>query len=79
MRFTITPKRELFKRDPMIYGHFLEHFHRQIYGGVFEPGSPLSDEDGFRKDVLEALRKIRTPLFAGREAALYLPTIGKRV
>lgn len=62
MRFTITPKRELFKRDPMIYGHFLEHFHRQIYGGVFEPGSPLSDEDGFRKDVLEALRKIRTPI-----------------
>ena len=30
----------------MIFGGFLEHFERQIYGGVFEPGSPLSDENG---------------------------------
>ena len=62
MRFTVTPERTLFKRDPMLYGHFLEHFHRQIYGGVFDPGSPLSDEDGFRTDVLEALRRIRVPI-----------------
>lgn len=62
MRLHITPDRILFKRDPMLYGHFLEHFHRQIYGGVFEPGSPLADEDGFRTDVLKALKKIRTPI-----------------
>jgi hypothetical protein len=24
----------------MIYGHFIEHFHRQIYGGIFDPGNP---------------------------------------
>ena len=59
MRFHINPERELHKRDPMLYGHFLEHFHRQVYGGVFDPASPLADEDGFRRDVLEALRKIR--------------------
>ena len=29
--------------DRMIFGQFLEHFHRQVYGGVFEPGSPLTD------------------------------------
>ena len=46
----------------MIFGHFLEHFHRQIYGGVFDPSSPFSDEDGFREDVIEALRRIRTPI-----------------
>ena len=62
MRFHITPERTRFKRDPMLYGHFLEHFHRQIYGGIFDPGSPLSDEDGFRADVLEALRRIRVPV-----------------
>ena len=62
MRFTITPERTRFKRDPMLYGHFLEHFHRQVYGGVYDPGSPLSDEDGFRADVLEALRRIRVPV-----------------
>ena len=49
-------------RDFMIFGHFLEHFHRQIYGGVYDPGSHLSDENGFRRDVIEALRKINTPV-----------------
>lgn len=58
----LSPKRHLFKRSEMIYGHFLEHFHRQVYGGVFEPGSPLADEDGFRQDVIQALRDIQTPI-----------------
>ena len=48
--------------DPMIFGHFIEHFHRQVYGGIFEPGSPLSDELGLRKDVIEALREIKVPI-----------------
>ena len=34
----IDRRRELGHRDPMIYGHFIEHFHRQIYGGVYDPG-----------------------------------------
>ena len=45
--------------SPMIFGGFIEHFHRQIYGGLFEPGSPLSDERGFRKDVIEALKELK--------------------
>ncbi len=49
-------------RDFMIFGHFLEHFHRQIYGGVYDPGSRLADERGFRRDVIEALRQIKTPV-----------------
>ena len=44
------------RRD--IYGYFLEHFHRIIYGGIFEPGSLLSDERGFRMDVAEAPREL---------------------
>ena len=48
--------------DPMIFGSFLEHFHRQIYGGVFEPGSKLADADGFRTDVIAALKEIKTPI-----------------
>lgn len=52
----------LTRRDPMIFGGFLEHFGRQIYGGVFEPGSPLADENGFRTDVLEALTELRAPV-----------------
>ncbi|MDR3228777.1 MAG: hypothetical protein LBT53_05130 [Puniceicoccales bacterium] len=48
--------------NKMIFGQFIEHFHRQIYGGIFEPGSPLSDEKGFRKDVIEALRELKIPI-----------------
>ena len=48
--------------DRMLFGQFIEHIHRQVYGGIFEPGSPLSDETGFRRDVLEALRELRIPI-----------------
>ena len=46
----------------MIFGGFLEHFGRQVYGGVFEPGSPLADDDGFREDVVAALRELKCPI-----------------
>ena len=58
----VNPKRALFERNPLIYGHFLEHFHRQIYDGIFDPQSPFADEDGFRTDVIEALKNIQTPI-----------------
>lgn len=58
----INTKRKIGKRDKKIYGHFLEHFHRQIYDGIYDPKSPLSDDRGFRKDVAEALRNINTPV-----------------
>ncbi len=50
------------EKSPMLFGHFLEHFHRQIYSGVYDPKNPLSDSDGFRTDVIEALKKIKTPV-----------------
>ena len=62
MQYSVNTKRVLGKRDIMLYGHFIEHFHRQIYGGVYDPGNPLSDEDGFRTDVLDAMRKIKVPV-----------------
>ncbi len=58
----ILPDHVVGNRDFMIFGHFLEHFHRQIYGGIYDPGSHLADENGFRRDVIEALRKIKTPV-----------------
>jgi alpha-L-arabinofuranosidase len=61
-RLWINPRRLIGRRDRKIYGQFLEHFHRQVYGGVFEPGSTLCDERGFRTDVIEALRRIGTPV-----------------
>ena len=45
-----------------IYGQFIEHFGRQVYGGIYDPGHPLSDADGFRRDVIAALRRLRIPV-----------------
>jgi len=58
----IDPYRRIGPVDPMIYGQFIEHLGRCIYGGLFEPGSPLSDERGYRRDVLEAARRLRPPI-----------------
>lgn len=45
--------------SPLLFGGFLEHFDDQIYGGIFEPGSPLADARGFRTDVIAALKELR--------------------
>jgi alpha-L-arabinofuranosidase len=58
-RFVINTKSPLKKYDPMIFGGFIEHFQDQIYGGLFEPGSPLSDERGFRKDVIATMKELK--------------------
>lgn len=58
----INPLREIGKRDKKIFGQFIEHFHRQIYGGIYEPGSSLSSQKGFREDVMKALQKIEVPV-----------------
>ena len=48
--------------DPRIYGSFIEHLGRAVYGGIYEPGHPLADENGFRTDVMEAVRKLGVPI-----------------
>jgi alpha-N-arabinofuranosidase len=58
-RLDIDPDQESWSYSPMIFGGFIEHFHRQIYGGLFDPGSPLSDSNGFRVDVIHALRELK--------------------
>jgi alpha-N-arabinofuranosidase len=45
--------------DPKIYGNFIEHLGRCIYGGVWEFGSPLANADGIRMDVLELVRPLK--------------------
>ena len=48
--------------DPRIYGSFIEHLGRAVYGGIYEPGHPTADEEGFRGDVMELVRKLRVPV-----------------
>ena len=44
--------------DPRIFGGFLEHIGRAVYEGVYDPKCAHADEDGFRTDVMEALRRL---------------------
>jgi alpha-N-arabinofuranosidase len=48
--------------DKRIYGSFIEHLGRAVYGGIYEPGHPEADEQGFRKDVLGLVRELDVPI-----------------
>jgi len=44
--------------DRRIFGTFVEHMGRCVYGGIFEPGHPTADANGFRQDVLALTREL---------------------
>ena len=44
--------------DRRLFGTFVEHMGRCVYTGIFEPGHPRADEQGFRQDVLELVREL---------------------
>ena len=52
--------REDFNRR--LFGAFLEHLGRSIYTGVYDPGNPLSDERGFRKDAIREVAGLHVPI-----------------
>jgi alpha-L-arabinofuranosidase len=58
-RIAVDPARPVGRLDRKVFGGFVEHLGRCIYGGLYEEGSPLSDDRGFRKDVLGLLRELR--------------------
>ncbi len=45
--------------DKNIYGNFIEHLGRCVYNGIYEPGNPLSDKNGFRNDVLKVVKDLK--------------------
>ncbi|MFC4597579.1 alpha-N-arabinofuranosidase [Cohnella hongkongensis] len=48
--------------DKRIYGSFIEHLGRAVYGGIYEPDHPEADDFGFRKDVLELVKGLNVPI-----------------
>lgn len=48
--------------DNRLYGSFLEHLGRAVYTGIYEPDHPTADESGMRKDVLDLVRELDTPI-----------------
>jgi alpha-L-arabinofuranosidase len=70
---TINVKRTIAEIDPNIYGIFMEPIHLKgsriglpdsvdfntLYGTVYDPKSPLANEDGFRKDYIDAGKELK--------------------
>lgn len=48
--------------DRRIYGSFVEHLGRAVYGGIYEPEHADADDCGFRKDVMELIQKLNVPI-----------------
>ena len=55
-RIKIDIDRRIGEVHPHIFGNFAEHLGRCIYGGIYDEGSPLADDKGYRKDVMDAVR-----------------------
>ena len=61
-RMTLDKAFQIGPIDPRIYGSFLEHMGRAIYEGIYEPGHPAADEQGFRTDVIRLVRGLGVPI-----------------
>jgi alpha-N-arabinofuranosidase len=57
-RLTLDPAFTIAPVDRRLFGSFVEHMGRCVYTGVFEPGHPAADSDGFRGDVLDLVREL---------------------
>jgi alpha-N-arabinofuranosidase len=44
--------------DRRMFGSFVEHMGRCVYSGIYEPGHPTADRDGFRGDVLRLVQEL---------------------
>ena len=61
-QITVHSAYQIGRVDPRIYSGFIEHLGRAVYEGIYEPGHPMADADGFRKDVLELVRELDMPM-----------------
>lgn len=44
--------------SPRLFGSFVEHMGSVVYNGIFEPGHPTADKNGFRQDVLSYVKEL---------------------
>lgn len=61
-KVTLAKEFKIGEIDKRMYGSFIEHLGRAVYGGIYEPDHPTADEDGFRKDVIELVKKLNVPI-----------------
>lgn len=55
---TLDPAFQIGAVDRRLFGTFVEHMGRCVYGGIYEPDHPTADENGFRQDVSDLVREL---------------------
>src|SRR5947207_7408057 len=71
-KIKIDVERTIGEIDPKIYGVFMEPIQisgrrglpdspriNTLYGNLYDPSSPLANEDGFRKDYIDAMKELK--------------------
>jgi alpha-L-arabinofuranosidase len=61
-RLTLDPAFRVADVDPRLFGSFVEHMGRCVYTGIYEPGHPSADAEGFRQDVADLVRELGVPV-----------------
>jgi alpha-N-arabinofuranosidase len=61
-RLSITRDDVVAPVSPRLFGSFIEHMGRSVYTGIYEPGHPTADANGFRRDVLGLVRELNPSL-----------------
>ena len=58
VRVVVDPDFVIGPVDRRLFGSFVEHMGRCVYGGIFEPGHPAADQAGLRGDVVDLTREL---------------------
>ena len=72
-KIKIDVERVIGEIDPKIYGVFMEPIYfsgrrmglpdsvdfNTLYGTLYDPSSPLADENGFKKDYIDAMKELK--------------------
>ncbi|MDE6722832.1 MAG: alpha-N-arabinofuranosidase [Eubacterium sp.] len=61
-KITLAKEFKIGEIDKRIYGSFIEHLGRAVYGGIYEPDHPTADKDGFRQDVIDMVKELNVPI-----------------
>ncbi|KQX05628.1 MULTISPECIES: arabinosylfuranosidase ArfA [unclassified Leifsonia] len=57
-RLTIDPHFAIGPINRRLFGSFVEHLGRCVYDGLYEPGHPTADAEGFRQDVIDLVKEL---------------------
>jgi len=57
-RLTVDPHFTVGPINRRLFGSFVEHLGRCVYDGLYEPGHPTADDEGFRTDVIDLVTEL---------------------